>query len=229
MAIFDHILKSSRELENERSRELRELENQHRRTARQHERQVEQDLEKIDDVIAKLKEERTKVWKDICELLKSGRKAEAQRMLFFYKKYDIEINKQEKQKVFLKCQALQVSTAGYVNTTLTHIKTMATDHNTNPDELEESVNNIEKIGADIRDSDKVMNNAFDRDLKHMSQEVVAGDISYEDEELLAQAENESAAEVLGPKVADTSVADKLMSHDDISAGVERLKKIISAK
>ncbi|MBR6323629.1 MAG: hypothetical protein IKR62_01505, partial [Victivallales bacterium] len=62
-----------------KSREEREREQ--RRERRRNERKVEQDIEKFDDAIAKLTEERTKVWNQARELLKSGRKAEAQRTL----------------------------------------------------------------------------------------------------------------------------------------------------
>ena len=206
-----------------------EREREQRRERRRNERKVEQDIEKFDEAIAKLTEERTKVWNQARELLKSGRRAEAQRTLLFYKKYDIAINKLEKQKVFLKSQALQVSMAGNVNTTLNDIKTMAADHDIDPDKLAESLDDVEMIAEDILDSDKVMNKAFDKDLDHMAQEVAAGDISYKDDELMAALENECAAEVLGPKVAETPVTDKPVSHDDISAGAERLKKIISEK
>ena len=140
-----------------KSREEREREQ--RRERRRNERKVEQDIEKFDDAIAKLTEERTKVWNQARELLKSGRKAEAQRTLLFYKKYDIAINKLEKQKVFLKSQALQVSTAGNVNTTLNDIKTMAADHDIDPDKLAESLDDVEMIAEDILDSDKIMNKA----------------------------------------------------------------------
>ena len=170
-----------------------EREREQRRERRRNERKVEQDIEKFDEAIAKLTEERTKVWNQARELLKSGRKAEAQRTLLFYKKYDIAINKLEKQKVFLKSQALQVSTAGNVNTTLNDIKTMAADHNIDPDKLAESLDDVEMIAEDILDSDKIMNKAFDKDLDHMAQEVAAGDISYKDDELMAALENECAA------------------------------------
>ena len=45
---------------------------------------------------------------------------------------------------------------------------------------------------------------------------------------MAELENECAAEVLGPKVAEKA-ADKPVGNDDINAGAERLKKIISEK
>ena len=206
-----------------------EHERELRRARRRNERKVEQDIDKFDDAIKKLTEERTKVWNQARELLKSGRKMEAQRTLLFFKKYDMAINKLEKQKVFLKSQALQVSTTGNVNTTLNDIKRMAADHDIDPDKLAENLDDVEMLTDDILESNKAMNKAFDRDLDRMSQEVAAGDINYQDAELMAALENECAADVLGPKVADTPVSDKSTSNDDINAGAERLKKIISEK
>ena len=218
MVIFDNVFKSKTEQEREE-----------RRKRHQNERKVEQDIENFTEAIAKLTEERTIIWNQARELLKSGRRAEAQRTLLFYKKFDIVINKLEKQKFFLKCQALQVSTTGNVNKTLYDIMTMAADHDIDPNKLAEGLNDVQMIVEEILDSDKVMNKAFDKDLDHMAQEVAAGDISYKDDELMAALENECAAEVLGPKVADTSLSDKPVSHEDISAGAERLKKILSMK
>ena len=218
MALLDKFIQSKEEREREKGRERR-----------RNERKVQQDIEKFTEAITKLEEERMKVWTQARELLKSGRRTEAQRTLLFYKKYDIAINKLEKQKVFLKSKALEISTTGNVNATLLDIRTMAADHDIDPDKLAESLDNVEMIAEDILDSDKAMNQAFDKDIEHMVQEGRVCEISYRDDELMAALENECAAEVLGPNIAETNMEEKDVPHDDIRAGAERLKKIISEK
>ena len=94
MAILDNLFKSAKELENEK-----------RRQARQNERKVEQDLDSFDEKITALAKRRDDAWSQARELLKSGRKAEAQRTLLYYKRYDLLINKLENQKAFLTSQA----------------------------------------------------------------------------------------------------------------------------
>ncbi len=206
-----------------------EKERRIRSERRRNERKVEQDIEKFSEAIVTLTGERTRVWNQAREQLKSGLRTEAQRTLLYYKKYDIAINKLEKQKVFLQSKALQISMIGDLTATLDDIKTMAADHDIDPDKLAESLTTIEMIGDDIQDSDKIMNKVFDKDLDNMGKEVAAGDICYKDDELMAALENECAAEVLGPKVAETNMTEKHVSRDDIRAGAERLKKIISEK
>lgn len=216
MAIFDNLFKSTRELENER-----------RRAARQNERKVEQDLSGFDEQILALAKQRDTAWCEARELLKSGRKTEAQRQLLYYKRYDIQITKLENQKAFLTGQAVQIRSTGNAAATLADIRTMAAGQGIDPDALDENLSEMELITQDIADSDKQMSAAFDRDIDNMRKAEANGSIRYEDADLMSALENECAAEISGqPASVETSTQTNDAS---LTEGVERLKKLLGSK
>ena len=216
MAIFDNLFKSTREIENER-----------RRQARRNERKVDQDIASFDDQILALTKQRDAVWGEARELLKSGRKTEAQRQLLYYKRYDIQITKLENQKAFLTGQAVQIRSTGNAAATLADIRIMATEQGIDPEALDQNLSEMEVITHDISDSDKQMSAAFDRDLDNMRKAEANGAIRYEDAELMAALENECVAEISGqPTPAETTAQ---VNDHGLSEGAERLKKLLGSK
>ena len=215
MAIFDNIFKSTREIENEK-----------RRQARRNERKVEQDLASFDDQILALAKQRDDSWSQARELLKSGRRTEAQRQLLYYKRYDIQITKLENQKAFLTGQAVQIRSTGNAAATLADIRTMAAGQGIDPDALDENLSELELINQDITDSEKQMSTAFDRDLDNMRKAEANGAIRYDDADLMAALENECAVEISG----QTALSEKTSnSTAGIAEGAERLKKLLGGK
>ena len=216
MAIFDTLFKSNREIENER-----------RRQARRNERKVDQDLAGFDDQILALVKQRDAAWGEARELLKSGRKAEAQRQLLYYKRYDLQITKLENQKAFLTGQAVQIRSTGNAAATLADIRTMATGQGIDPDALDENLSEMELITQDISDSDKQMSAAFDRDIDNMRKAEANGSIHYEDTDLMAALENECVAEISGQSAPAETTAQS--NDQGLSEGAERLKKLLGGK
>lgn len=216
MAIFDNLFKSAREIENER-----------RRLARQNERKVEQDLAGFDDQILALAKQRDAAWAEARELLKSGRKPEAQRQLLYYKRYDIQITKLENQKAFLTGQAVQIRSTGNAAATLADIRTMAAGQGINPDALDENLGDMELIGQDIAESDKQLSAAFDRDIDNMRKAEDSSASRYEDADLMAALENECAAEISG-QAAPSETATQA-NDTGLAEGAERLRKLLAGK
>ena len=216
MAILDNLFKSTREIEKERLKETRIVE-----------REVDKDLARFDDQILALVKQRDTAWSEARELLKSGRKTEAQRQLLYYKRYDIQITKLENQKAFLTGQAVQIRSTGNAAVTLADIRTMAADQGINPDVLDENLSEMELINQDIADSDKQMSAAFDRDLDNMRKAEANGSIRYEDADLMAALENECVAEISGQSTPAETTA-QANSHG-LSEGAERLKKLLGSK
>lgn len=215
MAIFD-CFKSTKELENEKRREIR-----------RNERKVDQDLENFNEKIAALAKQRDAAWSQARELFKSGRKDDAKRILLYYKRYDLLIDKLEKQKAYLTGQAIQIRSTGNAAATLADIRTLAADQNINPDNLAANIDEMDIIAQDIAENDKQMNAAFDRDLGDMAKAEATSEIPYEDDDLMAALENECVAEIDGQtappseKTSDTAAG--------IAEGAERLKKLLNGK
>ena len=200
----------------------KELENEKRREAHHNERLVEQALDNYDFQIAKLIKQRDAVWSQARELLKSGRRADAQRTLIYFKRYDLSISKLENQKAYLTDKVIQISSTGNAAAALAYIRKMAASQNINPETLAENIEEMDIITQDIADTDKQMTNAFNRDLSHMAKEEASAGIQYEDAELMAALEKECVAEINGQAVP----AEKNSALDE---GVERLKKLLGGK
>ena len=216
MAILDNLFKSAKELENEK-----------RRQARQNERKVDQDLDSFDEKITALAKRRDDAWSQARELLKSGRRAEAQRTLLYYKRYDLLINKLENQKAFLTSQAVQIRSTGDAAATLADIRALAAGKGIDPDALDENLSEMELINQDIADSDKQMSAAFDRDLDNMRKAEANGAIHHENtDDLMAALENECAAEISGQAAPPEKTSGTTAG---IAEGAERLKKLLEGK
>ena len=170
--------------------------------------------------------QRDAAWSQARELLKSGRKADAQRALLYYKRYDLLIVKLEKQKAFLTSQAAQIHCTGNAAVTLAHIRKLAADQNIDPDTLAENLDEIDLITQDIADGDKQMNDAFDRDLGNMAKAEASSEILYEDADLMAALENECIAEIDGQAPPSENTSDTAAG---IAEGAERLKKLLGGE
>ena len=216
MDFINNLFQSSNEREIEKSRQTRH-----------NERQVEQDLAIYDDQISKLTQERDNVWKQARELLKSGRQAEAQQKLIYYKKYNLLLMKLEKQKAYLTGQTIQLRTTGNAIETMVHICTFAAGQDFNPNGLSETIDEIQEINQDVDDVNKQMNDALEHDIANMKDSEEYGSIKCEDVDLMAVLEKECVAEITGkgPLSAPPDQPEDL----ELMKSTERLKKLLGGK
>ena len=213
------LFKSTKEKEREKKREQRAKE-----------REVENAIERSNDRIKELEKERTAAWEKARTALVNGHKTEAARLVQTYKALGVQISKIERQKTFARNQLDRIAGAADMQNVSKALSELVRVMNLDPDEFEENLDNVEAVSGDIKDMDRAMNKAFEKDQERMISEADAEkENTIEDAELMAALENEAAAGVLGDKVADIAASGKESTLDDINAGRDRLKALLDEK
>ena len=207
----------------------KEIEREKRRAQRARERQVENAIDRNKDRIKELEKQRAAIWAKARTLLANGQRSEAARLLQNYKAQGVQIAKLERQSMFVQNQLDRIAGAADMQNAADALSKLATIMDLDPNAFEDSLDSVSAVSDDIKDIDKIMNKAFEKDQERMSAEAeAAAESSVEDEELMAALENEAAAGVLGDKVADP-VPSKETVSDEINAGRDRLKALLGEK
>lgn len=207
----------------------KELEREKKRAQRAMEREVENAIERNAERIRALEKERTKTWENARALVSGGQKSEAARLLQIYKAQGVQIGKLERQKTFAQNQLDRIAGAADMQNVAGVMKNLVAAMNLDPDEFEANLDDVADASDDIKDIDKAMDKAYNKDQERLIAEAEAmNESTIEDEELMAALEGEAAAGVLGDRVVDHAPADKVRS-DDINAGRDRLKALLGDK
>ncbi len=203
----------------------KEIEHEKRRAKREKERQVERAIDRISDRVKDLEKERTKIWEKARTLLQNGQKTEAARLLHTYKAQGVMIARYEKQKIFAQNQLNMIVGAGDMNDISAGLGDLAKVQDFSPETLAENLDEVDMIGEDVKDMNKVLDKAFEKDQERLTAEAEAtSDMAVEDE-LMAALESEAAAGILGDKVADMSSDKEMeMTANNITEGCVQLRE-----
>ncbi len=205
----------------------KEIEQEKRRAKREKERQVERAIDRISDRVKDLEKERAKIWEKARTLLQNGQKIEAARLLHTYKAQGVMIARYEKQKIFAQNQLNMIVGAGDMTDISAGLGDLAKVQDFSPEMLAENLDEVDMIGEDVKDMNKVLDKAFEKDQGRLTAEAEAtSDMSVEDE-LMAALESEAAAGILGDKIVETT-SEKNIGEvaSDINAGRNKLKELL---
>ena len=203
-----------------------------RMEARKVERAVERVIDNLADKIRNIERERDKLWKDAKLKLQSGQKMEAARVLKMYKSKDFMITRLDRQKTFVQHQLDMITGARDMQVAMGALKDMATGMDISVDNLEDNLASIDFATADISEINKSMDKAFEKSMSQLDRESEELNNTEIDENLMNALELETAGEIShGIASAEGSNVSSSASQGstDISAGVERLKKILGEK
>ncbi len=214
MALSD-LFKSSKEKELEK-----------RKAKREKERRVERAIDRISDRVKDLEKERAKIWEKARMLLQNGQKTEAARLLQTYKSQGVMIARYEKQKIFAQNQLNIIVGASDMNTIAEGLGELAGIQDFSPEQLETNLDAMDMVSDDVKDMNKVLDKAFEKDQERLANEADAtSDVSVDDD-LMKALESEAAAGVLGGRVVDTTTKSESATKNDINAGRNRLKELL---
>ncbi len=216
---FTDLFKSSRELEQEKKRARREKE-----------RKVERAIDNISDRLKALDSERTKIWDKARTLLQNGQKMEATRLVQTYKALGVQAQQYERQRIFAQNQLAMLTGAEDMKQITTGIGELADMQGISVEEIEANLDKVAAAGEDIKDINRVMNKAYEKDIERLTNEADALSDPAVDADLMAALENEAAAGVLGGRVADAPAATTpQQATADINAGRNRLSELLNGK
>ena len=163
-----------------------EIKREKRRAQRAMEREVENAIDRNRDRIRTLEKERTKTWEKARAMLAGGQRGEAARLLQIYKAQGVQIGKIERQKTYAENQLTRISGAADMQNVAKALTDLVKVMNLDPDVFAENLDGVEAASDDMKDMDKIMNKAFEKDQERMTAEAEAAKEGVvEDEELMA--------------------------------------------
>ena len=215
---FSKLFKTSSEIRKEQERQRRALI-----------REVNRSIENTDERIRALEKERSKTWEKARNLVSTGQKSEAARLLNVYKALGLQINHLNNVKFFAWDKMNKVESADDVQRIVDALAKVVQGMGIDPDALEGRLATTEEGMEDIRDFDKIMDRAYAKDQERMRVEgEAAAESEIGDDVLMRELEQEAAASVLGTK-ANEELSSKDTSISDINAGRDRLKALLENK
>ena len=210
---FKDLFKSAKERERDR-----------RRAKRHQERNIERVIDKMGDRIKAQEKERAKLWEKAKELLQSGKKLEAKRLLERYKGMEVLINRLEKQRMLWQSKLNTIATAGDANEISAALADFGDMLNIDPDKIVDDLERVDDVEGDIKDVNSIIDKEYEKDNAKIAEESEAQSEVSVDDDLMSALESEAAADVLGGKVSDAT-----KSADDINAGRDRLRVLLNEK
>lgn len=204
----------------------KEREREQRREQRANERQAERGLARMGQRIKKLEKERILVWQKARELVLSGHKDEAGKLVSTYKILGVQINSLEKQRLVIQNKLNNVATAGDLSAIVGAIARYAGGMDVDADGVQEGLDVVTDVEGEIAEVNQVVNSAFDEDVAKAGETAEAQRNEETDDELMSALEREAAAEVSGGKVgAETTETPS----ENINSGRDRLRALLKEK
>ena len=210
MAFLD-FFKSSKELEREK-----------RRRQRASERRAERGIRHLASLAKGMERERAALWQKARELLQAGQKEEAARLLRQYKLLGVQLERMEQQKMLSQNKLNRVEAAGEIGGITAAIADVAEGAGVDPDEIADNFDRIADVEEDADEVDSVVQDEIRKDLEKAAEQTEGKEDLPDDDELMRELENEAAAEILGPKVAE----DGVQAQDGINEGRDKLRKLL---
>lgn len=201
----------------------KEREREQRREQRANERQAERGLARMGQRIKKLEKERTLVWQKARELVLSGHKDEAGKLVSTYKILGVQINCLEKQRLVIQNKLNNVATAGDLSAIVGAMARYAEGMDVDAEGVQEGLDAVTDVEGEIAEVNQVVNGAFDEDVAKAGETAEAQRNEVTDDELMSALEREAAAEVSGGKVGLET------SGENINSGRDRLRALLKEK
>ena len=204
--VFGNIFRSKKEIEQIKKRERRAME-----------REVENAIERSRERIADFEKERKKTWEKARELMISGQRTEAARLVQTYQMLGLQISKLEKQNAYAQSQLSRIACAEDMKIIAAAMKDFAEAADINPDEVADDIDVVAGVSADIKDIDHRMAQAAEKEQEQMLADIATDKANaVENNELMAVLEREAAATVREKAGADaikTADGDTATAND----------------
>ncbi|MBQ7650919.1 MAG: hypothetical protein IJS15_08165 [Victivallales bacterium] len=208
---FLDLFKSSKEREREK-----------RRAQRAKERRAERGIRHLESLAKGMEREKASLWSKARELLQSGQKDEAARVLRQYKLLCVQLESLEQQKMLSQNKLTRVEAAGEIGGITAAIADVADGAGVDPDEISDNFDRISDVEEDADEVDTIVQDEIRKDLEKAMEKTEGQESLPDDDELMSALESEAAAEVLGPKVAEDANA----VQGGINEGRDKLRKLL---